>query len=170
MVYLIDTVPLVAKFRRHLNIALRDFPLIKARTSRELSNWQLHETVVRLAWNTFNEDCKFKWELWDEDNSISKWYRNYTLDPIDVNFDSEIIYDDPSIELYQEVIDPFVIELRDYLKRLRIRRDWKWEVFDCIEVRSSSILVKSLGDFRIADYERLKSTYESDTNDVHPSH
>lgn len=156
MRYVIDIDYLARRLSSILYSVRRQHSVIDRYADKNLRVEDLKETALRLFWNAINKDAKYPWECWDDDAAIRSWFKGYTLEPIGFNPYNEEIVDDPSQELYREVIDIFIIFSVEYFRDMGIRKNRFWDEIVVVEVRNNALIVENLGDWRIRDWERIQ--------------
>lgn len=161
MFYIIDTLTLAQKLSARIKYECRRNKILDDIIDPKLNVVDLHETALRICWNAYNRDAKFPFEVWDDDNAIGTWFSGYTIEPVGFGDGNEPINDEPSQELYREVIDPFTADCIDYLKSLGFKRDWAWEEHVVKEVRFGALVMENKGDWRIRDWERIQRDKDS---------
>lgn len=156
MQYIIDIDDLARRLFVILRTARRRYEVIDRIAEADLIPADLKETALRLFWNTTNRDSKYPWECWDDDAAIRSWFKGYTLDAIGFADNNDEIYDEPSQELYREVIDPFCVQINTIVQDMNIRGNNQWEELKVVSVRHNCIILENLGDWRIKDWERIQ--------------
>lgn len=156
MRYVIDILYLTNLLSQRIETERRKNPIIGEILTDKVDKKDLTETALRIFWNTYNKDSRFPFEVWDDDSAIRTWFDGYTIEPVGFGNNNEELYDDPSQELFREVIDPFIVDVVRYLKKLRFKKDWTWEEHIIVEIRATTVIMEKLGDWRIRDWERIQ--------------
>ncbi|CAM8750767.1 hypothetical protein MOC16_gp322 [Klebsiella phage vB_KpM_FBKp24] len=156
MRYVIDIDYLARRLSSILRYAREHYRIIDVHANERVTVEDLKESALRIFWNAINREALFPWECWDDDGAIRTWFKGYTLEPIGFGKNNEEICDEPSQELYREVIDVFIIFCLEYFKDCEIRKDKHWEEIRVLEVRSNCLILENMGDWRIRDWERIQ--------------
>lgn len=160
---------LIAGLSMRIRNTMAKFPDLRERfiikdLSEDHANALLNETVTRLFWNTINKDKKFKWECWDEDGMIAEWFKGYTLFESGDTFDDIHPIDPDSYIIFDEIIDPIIIDIRRRIRVENIQNNSEFDVIEIVSVNRGFLALKNKGDFRIIDWYRLKDEYERNEN------
>lgn len=163
-VYTIDTRNYTSILRANLRKGIRQCPRLDERllfNVKDIPHALLNETIVRLFWNDFNFQARFPHDKWDDTDAIKKWFDCYDVGLIETLADGETrVADWHSERLFELVIDPTVCFIHENIYDRHLKDNWEWDEHQIKEVRSDFLVMETLGDFRVRDWERLKRTYE----------
>lgn len=113
----------------------------------ELTYNDTRDMMVNLLWNECHKKSKYKYETWDVDNEVQKWFRHY--------------YPYPGVTKEGVDRDPESIQLSDILYRLEERMSeyvrknalhTHWGIYELYHETREVFILEMFGDWRAREW------------------
>lgn len=117
----------------------------------KLSYNDTRDMIVNILWNECHRKVKYKYDPWDVDHEIDKWFKDYY--PYPGVTSNGTVRDAESIQL-SDIIERLEARIAEYVRTHSIHT--RWHIYELFNDRREVFILEMYGDWRAREYCKIQ--------------